>query len=100
MGKAVKTRFLAAARDDLREAVQFYDAQRPGLGADFRKEVRLAVERIKSLPDAWHPLSADIRRCRTQRYPFGVIYQIRTDEILIVAVSHLHREPVHWRDRI
>jgi toxin ParE2 len=100
MGRVMKVRFLDAAREDLREAVRFYEAQRPNLGVDFRNEVRSAVERIKNLPEAWHPLSEHVRRCRTQRFPFGVIYQIRANEILIVAVAHLHRDPVHWKDRI
>ena len=93
------TRFLEAARDDLRDAVRYYETQRAGLGAEFREEVRSAIERIEALPDAWHPLSANTRRCRTRRFPYGVIYRAGPDEIVIVAVAHLHRDPDHWRDR-
>jgi plasmid stabilization system protein ParE len=96
----VKARFIQAAQKDLREAVRYYDAQRPGLGKEFREEVRSTVERIKNLPDAWQLLSENIRRCRTRRFPYGVIYQARGDEILIVAVAHLHQEPGRWSDRI
>jgi plasmid stabilization system protein ParE len=92
--------FLEAARDDLREAIRYYEAQRPGLGAEFRDEVRSALERIERFPEAWHPLSASTRRCRTHRFPYGIIYQVRPDEILIVAVAHLHRRPDYWKDRI
>jgi hypothetical protein len=28
-----------------------------------------------------------------------VIYQIADDEIFIIAVMHLNREPGYWRDR-
>ncbi len=93
-------RFLKAAQNDLRDAVRFYESQRSGLGADFRKEIRAVIARINSHPDAWHPLTDKIRRCRTRRYPYGVIYHDKGDEILIIAVSHLHREPIHWEDRI
>jgi len=31
-------------------------------------------------------LSSRTRRCRTARFPFGLFYQVRSDEILIVAV--------------
>jgi plasmid stabilization system protein ParE len=96
----LKARFLRAAREDLREAAKYYEAQRPGLGAEFREEVRSTVERIKSVPDAWHPLSKNTRRCQTRRFPYGVIYQARSDEVIIVAVAHLHREPGHWKDRL
>lgn len=96
----MKVRFLEAARAELRGGVRFYNAQQAGLGHRFRDEVRATVERIRSLPEAWPPLSENTRRCLVHRFPYGLIYQVRDDEILIVAVAHLHREPEHWKDRI
>ena len=96
----MKARFLGAARLDLRAAVQYLEAKRPGLGADFRAEVQAAIERIKFLPDAWHLLGDGIRLCRTDRFPYGVIYRSLPDGITIVAVAHLHQVPGHWKGRI
>lgn len=92
--------FLEAARRDLRAAVSYYEGQRPGLGREFREEVRAAIERIRALPEAWHPLSENTRRCRTRRFPYGLIYQVQGEEVLIVAVAHLHRDPDYWKDQI
>jgi plasmid stabilization system protein ParE len=77
----VTVRFLEAARDDLHDAIVYYEAQRRGLGAEFRDEIRSTLERIERFPEAWRPLSQDIRRCRTHRFPYGVIYQVRAEEI-------------------
>ena len=96
----MNVRFARAARSELRAAVRYYDGQRPGLGAEFAAEVEAAIERIKQLPEAWHPLSQLSRRCRTQRFPYGVIYQVKPDHILIVAVADLRRDPEHWKNRI
>ena len=96
----MRARFLEAARQDLREAALYYESQRPGLGKEFREEVRSTVERIKALPDAWQLLGENTRRCRTRRFPYGVIYQARAEEVVIVAVAHLHQEPSRWRDRL
>jgi toxin ParE2 len=96
----VNVLFLDAARRDLREAIRFYESQRPGLGREFRDEVRATVERIVSFPEAWRLLSERTRRCRTHRFPYGLIYQVKGEEILILAVAHLHREPDRWMDRI
>lgn len=96
----MKVRFLVAARDDPSEAVEYYNRQRAGLGTVFREEARAAVDRIRRLPAAWHPLSERTRRCLLHRFPYGIIYHVRHDEILIVAVAHLHRDPEHWQKRL
>ncbi|HMD98943.1 MAG TPA: type II toxin-antitoxin system RelE/ParE family toxin [Terriglobia bacterium] len=59
-----------------------------------------AIQRILQYPEAWSPLSARTRRCRTNKFPYGVIYQIRGDTVLIVAVMHLHRKPGTWKNRL
>jgi plasmid stabilization system protein ParE len=96
----LKARFLKAAQRELDEAIEYYEAQMPGLGAELLKEVRAAMERIEQYSEAWCPVSKRARRYQIKRFPYGVIYQIRQDEILIVAVAHLHRKPDYWRNRI
>jgi hypothetical protein len=32
--------------------------------------------------------------------PYGVIYNIDQDGILVVAVAHLHRRPAYWQNRV
>jgi plasmid stabilization system protein ParE len=88
-----------AARRELADAVAYYDAQGSGLGNDFIEEFLAAVGRIEEYPDAWQPLSRNTRRCRLQRFPYGLIYRADGETALIIAVAHLHREPDYWRDR-
>lgn len=92
--------FLAPARDELEEAIRFYDQRRVGLGDEFAEEVESTIKRILDHPRAWHPVSPRARRCRTRRFPYGVIYQIRDDQILIVAIMRLKRKPGNWQSRI
>ena len=93
-----KYRFTSAALIEIKEATLYYERQENGLGVAFLDEIDAAVERILASPHAWHPLSARTRRCRTHRFPFGLLYQIRSDEILITAVMDLRRDPKRWRD--
>ena len=95
----MKIRFLIPARRELTDAVRYYNAQRMRLGEEFRDEVWETIQRIKKFPEAWHPLSASIRRCQMNRFPYGMIYVVSEKEILIVAVAHLHRAPEYWRSR-
>ena len=92
--------FLEPAQFELEEEVKYFNEQQEGLGYEFAKEVADTISRILKYPEAWSKLSKRTRRCRTRRFPYGVIYQIRADKILVVAVAHLRREPFYWRDRI
>ena len=93
-----KYRFTSAALSELTEATLHYEQKENGLGTIFLDEIDAAVERVLRFPRAWHPMSARTRRCRTHRFPFGLLYQIRSDEILITAMMDLRRDPQRWRD--
>ena len=92
--------FLAPAQSEFDEAISYYESQQKELGSQFAQEVERTVLRILQYPEAWAPLSKRTRRCRTHKFPYGIIYQIRDDVLLIVAVMHLHREPRTWRSRV
>jgi plasmid stabilization system protein ParE len=91
--------FLAPAQAELAEAAAYYDLQEQGLGSQFAEEVRRTIQRILQYPEAWSSISQRTRRCRTSKFPYGIIYQIRSNVVLIVAVMHLHREPRTWKSR-
>jgi plasmid stabilization system protein ParE len=91
-------RFTSAALTELRQATLYYEERENGLGSVFLDEIEAALKRVLRNPAAWHQLSTRTRRCRTHRFPFGLIYQVRTDEILITSVMDLRRDPVRWKD--
>jgi hypothetical protein len=39
------------------------------------------------------------RRRLIHRFPYGLIYRIDPDEIIILATMHPHRHPDYWIDR-
>ncbi len=92
--------FLDPAEREFTEAIAYYNLQSEGLGYEFAAEVKRTLGRIVQYPDAWTPLSSRTRRCRTNRFPYGIVYQVRKAEILVVAVMHLHRQPEHWKSRL
>ncbi len=96
----MRVTFLEVAELELDEAVAYYHAESSGLGDIFLSEVISTIERIRRYPEGWQSLGSRLRRCRTRRFPYGLIYQIGEDEVLIVAVANLHREPIYWRDRL
>ncbi len=95
----MKLIFLEEAEQELADAIAYYNLEKPGLGDDFLLEVLSSLHRIDQFPDAWHPLSENTRRCQTRRFPYGIIYTVLDNSILIIAISNLHRKPNHWQDR-
>ena len=96
----MEIKFLAPAENEFLDAISYYNMQSEGLGYEFAAEVKKTIERIIQYPEAWAKLSKRTRRCRTNRFPYGVIYQVREEILLIVAVMHLGREPQGWKSRL
>lgn len=92
--------FLVPAKAELQEAIAFYEGRRPGLGEEFSQEVQDAVARILERPLAWTRISKQTHQCQIRRFPYVLVYQIRPELILIVAVKHHCRKPMYWRSRV
>ena len=90
---------MPAARTELLEVVRYYEEQRTGLGRSFAQEVNRAVKRIVTRPLACPKHLANTRRCRLNRFQYGVVYRVVEAEIRVVAIMHLHRRPGYWRGR-
>ncbi len=94
-------RLLAAAEDEANEAFDWYESERPGLGDEFRGEVKLALTRIFSGPLQFEIVHrSDIRRARIHRFPFSIFFKLENDSILILAIFHDKRDPAIWHGRI
>jgi hypothetical protein len=92
--------FHPEARIEFIEAIAFYEESREGLGVRLSHEVYATIKRITLGSTAWPRITDNTRRCFTRRFPFGVVYEIREDDILIIAVAHSSREPFYWRTRV
>ncbi len=92
--------FHPEALEEYDEAGHFYARQQPGLELRFIVCVEEAIELILEAPHRWRPFDEDVRRCLTRVFPYGVLYTIEPDYILIVAVAHCSREPGYWKRRI
>ena len=95
----MKVRFLDLAQRELDDAVAWYDEQAAGLGQDFLDELDRAIRRVVAFPSSCTEVEPGLRRCLMARFPYGVVYGVEQDLIVVVAVAHLHREPRYWIGR-
>lgn len=91
--------FHAAAEQEFEDAIDFYERQKPGLGARYFGEIDAALRLISENPSAWERLDEETHRCLINRFPYAVIYRIKSDHIRILAVMHLRRHPNCWKGR-
>ena len=96
----MKVRLLSLAESEYRAAYDYYNEVVLGLGDQFRDEIVDAVQRMIDFPDAWQQMSKRTRRCRLERFPYGIVYQHRSDELLVVAIMHLKQAPDYWVNRL
>jgi len=87
------------AETEFDKAVEYYEDCRRGLGLEFAKEVYAAIARITQFPEAGSPMSKNTRRCLVNRFPYGIIYRVKSDHIQVIAVADLRRRPGYWRSR-
>ena len=95
----MNVRFVTPARQELDEAFVWYQQQADGLGYELLGEIDRVVRRLLHFPEACEVLVDDLRRAQVARFPYGVIYGVEGDTLVVVAVAHLHREPFYWIDR-
>ncbi len=84
----------------MNEAAQFYEGRSEGLGEDFLDEAQHTVESILAFPKSGPTVSKNLRRRILRRFPFGLLYAIEGERIVIVAVAHLKRRPRYSKDRM
>ena len=87
------------ARVDLLDAFHWYQNQQEGLGHDFKSCVNDAFLQLEKHPKFYKKVHADIRRVIIKKFPFGIFYVVKDNEVTILAVLHARRNPIKWKSR-
>jgi len=88
------------AEADLREAYDWYEQQRAGLGGELLAVLESTFHSILENPSRFAVVHREVRRALTRRFPFGVFYLVEMDCIVILAILHASRNPSTWRTRV
>jgi plasmid stabilization system protein ParE len=91
--------FRPIARIEFDEAMAWYEAQRPGLGLEFKEQVHQFLNRIAENPQHFGKVRGEIRRAVLRRFPYTIHFLPETDRIIVMAVFHGKRDPRHLEDR-
>jgi plasmid stabilization system protein ParE len=80
-------------------AAAYYEDQQKNLGRRFLASVQDALNRIRVNPLMYRQVEPGVRRCLVRTFPFGVLFRTENEQLVVVAVMHLHREPEYWNQR-
>ena len=94
-------RWHPAAVREARAARRWYrvDQDAPDAAIRFHAALQRALNQILQSPERWPLVVDDLRKRHLRGFPYRVIYQVRADQILVVAVMHERRRPEYWRGR-
>jgi hypothetical protein len=95
----MRIKFHSEARNEFFEAAEYYEDQVVGLGDVFIDEVEKVLNVIELQPVSGAKITNSERRFLVSRFPYGVIYSVESDQIIIFAVMDLRRKPGYWKSR-
>lgn len=94
------------AESEADAALDWYGEVDPALGLEFARLYNATINWIVQRPRLY-PLAddgPDEIECRNSghlgRFPYRLVYAVIGEEVLFLAVAHLHRRPGYWRDRL
>jgi plasmid stabilization system protein ParE len=88
--------FSKLAKQELEDAINYYELEFPGLGERFREELIKAITLIAEHPQSWSIERGEIRKGLLHKFPYKILYSIESDHIFIIAIAHQHRKPDYW----
>jgi toxin ParE1/3/4 len=77
-----------AAENDIREAREWYDGRRPGLGVEFLISISDALARLEESPEQFPVYHQEFRRLLIERFPYKVFFRIEGDTVIVFRVLH------------
>lgn len=76
---------------DVAIAVSWYEAQRPGLGAEFIDEISRTVAMLADKPLRYREVMEGVRRVLAQRFPYVIAYRVEGDDVIVMSILHMRR---------
>ena len=87
------------AERELNDTARYYDHESPGLGRAFLDAVEKTCASILEHPQSGASVVGRIRRRLIRRFPYALLYSVRSDGVRILAVMNLKRRPMYWVGR-
>jgi hypothetical protein len=95
----VEVKFHPLVQRDTVEALKYYQEISGRLADEFNEEVRLTVEQAAANPLRFHLVDRGFRRADLRRFPYHILYEVRSNTLLVMHVRHNKRHPDYGMQR-
>jgi len=92
--------FHQGARDDFDESFNWYAKNSPKAAVAFSTAVENTTADIQANPNRFPPTHFGCRHAPLKRFPFRIVYRDELNRLVVVAVSHIRRQPGYWGERV
>ncbi len=98
-------RLAPEAVEELADSAAWYESRQAGLAAKFLDEFERMLVLIASRPVSFPrlldmPPDLSIRRALLPRFPYALVFMELGDEVRVLAVAHVKRQPGYWLNRV
>lgn len=76
-----------------KDAYEWYEAQKKGLGEEFLQELETFYLKLQSHPEYFHKIKKNFRQIALNRFPYVIVYELIKSEVVVFAVFHTKRNP-------
>ncbi len=90
--------FHPSAIVDIRLSQDWYSKESKTASDRFATSIIKAIKNLERFPYSYPICFSNIRRMIVHGFPYNIYYQFDNDRIIILAVSHAHRDPVYLND--
>jgi len=87
------------AGEELEAVALWYEERQPGLGGDFLNQFEQTLRHLVAEPERGRKVRGENRKLNLHRFPYAIVYRVRSDTLYVIAVMHLHRRPFYWAHR-
>lgn len=94
-----QVRYRPEAVTDIEAAYDWYEAERAGLGLEFRGALVDAEHFLTETPETFPVVYRALRRILLHRFPYSVYFALTQADVEIWGCIHQARHPKTWRAR-
>lgn len=84
----------------MKESVKWYAGISIDLMEDFEVKIELLLNRIQTSPYQFPQVYKSVHRALVKRFPYAIFFQKYETKIVIVVITHTHRNPYRLKKRL